>query len=78
MTSQSRSQTLNSLNLSAIFGERSVPTRLTNIKNHWVLSGECFFVEESGVFKTHEDISGMVDHIQSLGGAEDGFVQLSK
>jgi hypothetical protein len=78
MTSQSRAQTLTSLNLSAIFGERSVSTRLTNIKNLWVLNGECFFAEKSGVFKMHEEISGMVDHIQSLGGLEDGFVELSK
>jgi hypothetical protein len=78
MTSQSRAQTLTSLNLSAIFSERSIPTRLTNIKDLWVPSGECFFVEPSGVFKTHEDISSMVDQIQGLGGPDDEFAELSK
>jgi hypothetical protein len=78
MTSQSRAQTLTSLNLSAIFGERSISTRLANIKDLWVPSGECFFVEPTGVFKTHKEISGMVNEIQGLGGPDDGFVEMSK
>ena len=76
MTSQSRAQELTSLNLSAIFGENHIPTRLESIADLWVPSGEAFFVEPLGVFKTHDAISGMVDHIQGLGGPEDEFITL--
>jgi hypothetical protein len=78
MTSQSRATTLTSLNLNAIFGEKDVQKRLKNIADLWVASGDAFFVEPLGVFKTHEEISGMVDHIQGLGGPEDGFIELSE
>jgi hypothetical protein len=43
-----------------------------------VSSGDAFFVEPLGVFKTHEEISNMVEHILGLGGPEDEFIELSK
>jgi hypothetical protein len=78
MTSRPRAIQLTSLNLSAIFGERHVPTRLTAIADLWVPSGDALFVDPSGVFKTHDAIGGMVDRILCMGGPEDGFFELSK
>jgi hypothetical protein len=78
MTSRPRAIQLTSLNLSAIFGERHVPTRLTAIADLWVPSGDALFVDPSGVFKTHDAIGGMVDRILGMGGPEDGFFELSK
>jgi hypothetical protein len=78
MTTASRAKAVTSLNLSAIFGEKDVPTRLENIRNYWVPSGEAFFVDPSSVFRTHGEISGMVDQILALGGPNDEFIELSE
>lgn len=78
MTSPTRAQALTSLNLTAIFGERDVAQRKTNIADLWVPSGEAFFVDPTGVFKTHGDISAMVDRILGMGGEGHGFWELSK
>ncbi|KAH7402596.1 hypothetical protein BKA66DRAFT_449117 [Pyrenochaeta sp. MPI-SDFR-AT-0127] len=78
MTARSRAVELTKLNLSAIFGEKNVQTRLKTIANLWVPSSEVFFLDSMGVFKSHEAISGMVDHIQSLAGPQNDFVELGE
>jgi|SRR5690242_1115073 len=77
MTSQNRAIELTKLNLHSIFGERAAEKRLHTIMKTWGASGELLFVDEMGVFKTHEAISGVVDKIQSLGDPDDSFVELS-
>jgi hypothetical protein len=78
MTTQDRAIELTKLNLNAIFGEKNVQKRLSAISSLWVPSSEVLFVDATGVFKSHEAISGMVDMIQSLGGEEDEFVELGE
>ncbi|KAF2823452.1 hypothetical protein CC86DRAFT_372402 [Ophiobolus disseminans] len=78
MTSHSRATQLTSLNLSAIFSERHIPTRLATIASLWVSSGDALFVDPLGVFKTHDAISGMVDRILSMGSERDEFFELSE
>lgn len=77
MTSQNRAIELTKLNLHSIFGERAAEKRLHTILKIWGASGEVSFVDETGVFKTHEAISGVVEKIQSFGDPDDGFVELS-
>ncbi|CAO2657594.1 Nn.00g037200.m01.CDS01 [Neocucurbitaria sp. VM-36] len=76
MTTRARAIELTKLNLTDIFGERSVPNRLRNISHLWVPSSEVFFLDASGTFKSHAAISEMVDRILGLGGSEDEFVTL--
>ncbi|KAF1841785.1 uncharacterized protein K460DRAFT_294206 [Cucurbitaria berberidis CBS 394.84] len=76
MTTQAHAITLTKLNLSAIFGEKDVQTRLKTIADLWVSSPEVFFLDSLGVFKSHEAISGMVGTVQGFGGPDDEFVEL--
>ncbi|RYN31483.1 hypothetical protein AA0112_g6459 [Alternaria arborescens] len=75
-TPQSRAKSLTLLNLSSIFGQKDVPTRMQAIADLWVPSADVLFVDALGVFKSHEAISEMVDKIQSMGEAGDEFVAL--
>lgn len=77
MTSQDRAIEITKINLQDIFGERDATKRLRTISDTWGASGEVLFVDETGVFKTHEAISGVVETIQSLGDPDDGFIELS-
>ncbi|KAJ4992663.1 NTF2-like domain protein [Stagonosporopsis vannaccii] len=77
MTSQIRAIELTKLNLHNIFGERNAAKRIRTISNIWGENGEIMFVDNMGVFKTHEAISSVVEKIQNLGGPEDIFIELS-
>jgi hypothetical protein len=75
-TPQSRAKDLTLLNLTSIFGEKDVATRMRAIADLWVPSSDVFFVDALSVFKSHEAISGMVGKIQSMSGEGDEFVAL--
>ncbi|KAF2632531.1 hypothetical protein BU25DRAFT_487009 [Macroventuria anomochaeta] len=78
MTSQIRAAELTKLNIHAIFGEKDAAKRLQVISSTWAVSGEILFVDATGVYKAHDAISAMVEKIQSLGGPDDEFVDLSE
>ena len=77
-TPQSYAKTLTLLNLSSIFGQKDIPTRMKAIADLWVPSPDVLFVDALGVFKSHEAISGMMDKIQGMGGVGDEFVALGE
>lgn len=77
-TPQSRAKSLTLLNLSSIFGQKDVSTRMQAITDLWVPSADVLFVDALGVFKSHEAISEMVNKIQSMGEVGDEFVALGK
>lgn len=78
MTAKSRAIQLTRLNVSKIFGEKSAESRLKTMSELWVPSSETFFVDSTGVFKSHEAISEMIDHFQSLDGPQDELVELGE
>lgn len=78
MTAKSRAIQLTRLNVSKIFGEKSAESRLKTMSELWVPSSETFFVDSTGVFKSHEAISEMIDHFQSLDGPQDELVELGR
>lgn len=78
MTTQSQATSLTKANLHSIFGERNPQTRLSNIAKLWVPSSDVLFVDPTGVFKTHEAISEMVNQILAMSGPDDVFSELSK
>ncbi|OAK97861.1 hypothetical protein IQ06DRAFT_296138 [Phaeosphaeriaceae sp. SRC1lsM3a] len=57
---------LTKLNLFDVFGETDATKRLAMIRESWVPSGECHFVDPNGVFKTHESINDMVTELQKM------------
>lgn len=77
MTSQETAIALTKSNLHAIFSEKDITKRLQAISSLWV-SLDALFIDPLGVFKSHQAISDMVDKIQSMGGPEDVFTELSE
>lgn len=75
MTTKERAIELTKLNLHAIFGERDVRERMVVISSLWASTPH--FVDQMGVFKSHQAISDMVDTILGMGGPEDTFAELS-
>jgi hypothetical protein len=76
MTSRDHAITLTLLNLTDIFGQEDSNKRLKAISNLWSPSSEVLFVDATGVFKSHQAISDMVDKITSMGGPDDQFISL--
>lgn len=57
---------LTRLNIFDIFGETDATKRLAMIRENWVPSGECHFVDPNGVYRTRESINDMVTELQKM------------
>lgn len=57
---------LTRLTLFTAFAEKDATKRLSMIKDSWVPSGDCLFIDPSGVYKTHESINDMVSNLQKI------------
>jgi hypothetical protein len=50
-------------NLFLVFGEADREKRWAALTQLWVADTECLFIDPIGVFRTHKDISNLIDTI---------------